>query len=413
MEAEDKAARLFADWQNLKRHTLAEGNPEVLAQSRRRYIEHHEKTFIPYLDFEGTTHPQLLSRLKFILRDVKAGRDTRTTPEHLTNRLAHRMKNARIIQYLGQRIQSASPENRQAFEWLEREYPAIFEAYEKGHYSDITIYTFEDWRTGKTNYIHPTAQPVTDAKKPEKRYLDILPPTEAERIKTYRIETAERLINTFLEPRKKAFEALPPSVQKTERGAIKTALEEGKETHIKAPTGDIYPMHTAKAHQSPANYIASAYKYVTDENYFQEVRQTPPEDITKHPYLMAEALSRYLNWIDSQEGGKAEKKAKPQAEAGTLTAWEQCMYYRYLYEAGAPSPFDNDRPKQEAYNDLAERHGGSAAHWKNTWLETEPSNRKHEGKRRQTGLKKVLKLLKQYPDAYRICEMELRNAGIL
>ena len=121
-QAEDKAARMFEDWKNLKRHTLAENNPEVLANLRRRYIEHHERTFIPYIDFEGQTHAQLISRLKFILREVKAGRDSRPA-EHYTNRLAHRMKNARIITYLSGLVNSqegrkAEPELLPTFEDL-------------------------------------------------------------------------------------------------------------------------------------------------------------------------------------------------------------------------------------------------------------------------------------------------------
>lgn len=108
-EAEGKAARLFEDWQSRKRYTLEEGNPQVLADLRRRHIQHHERTFIPYLDFEGATRLQLLSRLKFILREVKAGRDTRTNPAHLTNRLAHRMTNARIITYLGGLVKEPEP----------------------------------------------------------------------------------------------------------------------------------------------------------------------------------------------------------------------------------------------------------------------------------------------------------------
>jgi hypothetical protein len=117
--------------------------------------------------------------------------------------------------------------------------------------------------------------------------------------------------------------------------------------------------------------------------------------------------------IKEPEPRKAEperRAIKPKTEG--LTVWERCMYYRYLFEAGYPTPFDNDRPKYEAYTELAERHGGVVAHWKNTWLQTERNNRKHEGKRK-AGLKKVLPLLEEYPDAYRICAMELKKAGIL
>lgn len=219
-EAEDKAARMFREWKNQARYILAEADPEILTEKRRAAIEAHQKSFTLILHTEATTRLTLLFRVKRVLKDIKAGRDS-LPATHYTNRLAHRMANARIIEHL-------------------------------------------------------------------------------------------------------------------------TQLIEG-----------------------------------------QEVR-------------------------------KAEPLPKPtKQKAGSLTTWERCMYYRYLYEAGAPTPFDNDRKKQEAYNELAERHGGSAAHWKNTWLETEPSNRKYESKRRQTGLKKVLKLLEEYPDAYRLCEMELRNAGIL
>lgn len=219
-QAEDKAARFFEDWKNMKRHTIAENDPEVLANLRRRYIEHHERTFIPYLDFEGQTHAQLISRLKFILGEVKAGRDKRPAT-HYTNRLARRMANAQIITYLS-------------------------------------------------------------------------------------------------------------------------------------------------------------------------------------------------GLVNSQEGRKAEPLPKPtKQKTDSLTTWQRCMYYRYLLEGGAPTPFDNDRKKEEAYNELAERHGGSAAHWKNTWVDTTKLRRKHESKRKKEGLKKVLKLLEEYKDAYRLCEMELRNAGIL
>lgn len=130
--------------------------------------------------------------------------------------------------------------------------------------------------------------------------------------------------------------------------------------------------------------------------------------------LTAEAIAAEL-----EAPGKNDTPDKPEGEqiatteADSLTTWQRCMYYRYLLEGGAPTPFDNDRKKEEAYNELAERHGGRAAHWKNTWLDTTKLRRKHESKRKKEGLKKVLKLLEEYPDAYRLCEMELRNAGIL
>lgn len=108
-EAEGKAARLFEDWKSTKRHTIEERNPDVLADLRHRHKQHHERTLKRYLDFEGTTRLQLLSRLKFILREVKAGRDTRTNPAHLTNRLAHRMTNAQIITFLGGLVKEPEP----------------------------------------------------------------------------------------------------------------------------------------------------------------------------------------------------------------------------------------------------------------------------------------------------------------
>lgn len=108
-EAEGKAARMFEDWKSRKRYTLEEGNPQVLAELRHRYIEHHDKIIPPYLDFEQQTRVQLLFEIKSILREVKAGRDTRTNPAHLTNRLANRMTNAQIITYLGGLVKEQEP----------------------------------------------------------------------------------------------------------------------------------------------------------------------------------------------------------------------------------------------------------------------------------------------------------------
>lgn len=103
VEAEEKAVRLFRDWKSLERHTLAEGDPEILKQLRREWVEHGKNIFDPYLDYEGLTPLELLANLKFILGEVEAGRDTRSR-EYITILLAYRMRNAAIIEYLTQLI---------------------------------------------------------------------------------------------------------------------------------------------------------------------------------------------------------------------------------------------------------------------------------------------------------------------
>lgn len=296
-----------------------------------------------------------------------------------------------------------------ALAFLKEHSPVVFSALQAGKYIQFDVLTFELWKEG---YKMPYTAHYNVLHSPQGLILEVLPPCEAERIKAYRIATAEQLISDYLEQRKAAFEALRyAAAQATEREAVERVLTDPKALLIQAPAGDIAPQHTTPEHKPPGNYITQAYKQLTPDNYFREIHAEALSPITSYPFLMAEALRRYAAWIDSKTQVEAvQSSAKVEGEQ--LTTWEQCMYYRYLFESGAPTPFDGDRPKSEAYNELAERHGGSAAHWKNTFLQTERNNRKHERKRKE-GLKKVLKLLKQYPDAYRICELEMREAGIL
>lgn len=115
-EAEDKAAQRFKEWQNQARYILEEADPAILKKERRKAIEAYRQSFTPELHHEVNTRLTLFARLKFILGEVKAGRDKRPAT-HYTNRLARRMANAQIIEYLaglieGQEGRKAEPEEK-------------------------------------------------------------------------------------------------------------------------------------------------------------------------------------------------------------------------------------------------------------------------------------------------------------
>lgn len=191
-----------------------------------------------------------------------------------------------------------------ALAFLKEHSPVVFSALQAGKYIQFDVLTFELWKEG---YKMPYTAHYNVLHSPQGLILEVLPPCEAERIKAYRIATAERLISEYLEQRKAAFEALHYAPAKaTEREAVERALTDPSALHIQALAGDISPSHTTPFHKAPANFIAQAYKRLTPENYYSEIHAEDPRKITTYPILMAEALRRYADWIDSQTATQAE-----------------------------------------------------------------------------------------------------------
>lgn len=297
-----------------------------------------------------------------------------------------------------------------AIAYLKKHYPAVFSALEKGKYIRFDVLTLADYKAG---YKMPAQAHYNVLHSPDGLILEVLPPEEAERIRAYRIATAESMIASYLEQRKAAFTALlHKPAQKTERKAAFTALTDPKALLIQAPAGDIAPQHTTPEHKPPGNYITQAYKQLTPDNYFREIHAEAISPITSYPFLMAEALRRYLDWIDSQEGSQAEKKTPKKGTPENPTQWQLAAYYRYLTETDYPTPFDNHKTQPPAFEEIVKQHsqytdrspGGFKQQWNksNTRQRTDPAMLED--------LRVVLKMLKDYPRAAEKCKDEIRVA---
>lgn len=336
--------------------------------------------------------------------------------------------------------------------WLQKYHLPYFHHWTKGKYSQVILSTFEDWKRGKAR-LHeaPSVQLERLYDKDGQNsslILHALPPEEYEKISEHKRGLANNYVNIELGRLKSRFKAgwieskEPEWYLDQEIKRVTEALEDPEKGSFDSITayqwtiGATYSETSDKPHpeyegKTFKNELAYYHYYTWKApdkrlRYWDDLKLWRYQEWHKHGRQFntvsmgcdAHILAHYRKHLKELEENPLEADAEPQGEqittpqAENLTTWERCMYYRYLFEAGEATPFDNDRPKNEAYNELSGLHGGSAAHWKNTWLQTERNNRKHEGKRK-AGLKKVLPLLGEYPEAYRICEIELKSAGIL
>lgn len=350
--------------------------------------------------------------------------------------------------------------NAKIQKWLKDRYPLHFAGWKKGKYSQVILCTFEDWEKGKAK-VHEApgvkVERLFDEDGPGSGLiLYALPPSEYKKISEQKKRLADEYIAHEIEWWKGAFRAGciaskdPEWYLDKEIERVTEALEDPEKGFFDSVTGyqlaigATYSKTSDKPHPDDEgktfkNELAY-YHYYTWKAPHKRVKYWDDLDLKRYrewqergrqfntPSMGCDAriLAQYREHLKEwKESPPFASKAGPEAEplpavedldkpkTDNLTTWQRCMYYRYLLEGGATTPFSNDRPKEEAYKELAKRHGKRWEHWRNIWGETTKLRRKHESKRKKEGLKKVLELLEEYPEAHRICEMELKNAGIL
>jgi len=329
--------------------------------------------------------------------------------------------------------------------WLQKYHPQYFADWKKGKYSQVILCTFEDWEKGKAKVHEAPGVKVErlfdEDGQNSSLILHALPPEEYEKISEHKRGLANNYVNIELERWKSRFKAgcieskEPEWYLDQEIKRVTEALEDPEKGFFNSITGcqlvigakysktsdKAHPDHKGKTFNNKLAYYhyytwkapTKRLRYWDDLKLwrYNEWRQAGRQFNTVSMGCDAHILAHYRKHLKELKENPLEADAEPQADS--LTTWQRCMYYRYLLEGGVDNLFNSGISQMEAYNELAKRHGGSWKYWQTTWLQTDRDNRQHEGKRRKKGLKKVLKLLEEHPQAYRICEMELSKAGIL
>lgn len=98
-DAYESAERKLSELKKLHNRALEGTSTTHLEKLLEACLAFHERTYIPYLDFEGCSKAELGRRLSWLLADIEQGRSNKR-PQQYKSRLAARIANARFISEL-------------------------------------------------------------------------------------------------------------------------------------------------------------------------------------------------------------------------------------------------------------------------------------------------------------------------